>query len=259
MMTIKIAVLDDNPTHLQMVEQALIGDESNWSVPVEFKRFSKGQELLRELKQNDYDCVILDRVVPDMSGDVILNWLHQYRPNRTGVVMLTSNDTRQEVVASLEAGADEYLIKPFFPAELLVRVKRLIERIKQQQKTQKNMPHQMAAVPLDVANNIHHLHDAVFNDFELTVEHCEQLVKLTEREYQLSKFLFNNVGLNLSRKTILDAIWFQDSLESNRSLTTHIHNLRIKLDLTIENGWVLRPVYGFGYRLDRLSDNHEKA
>jgi DNA-binding response OmpR family regulator len=137
-----------------------------------------------------------------MSGDVILNWLHQYRPNRTGVVMLTSNDTRQES---------------------------------------------------DSAENIHQLHGVVFNDFELTVDHCEQLVKLTEREYQLAKLFFNNVGLNLSRKTILDTIWFQDSLESNRSLTTHIHNLRIKLDLTIENGWVLRPVYGFGYRLDRLS------
>jgi DNA-binding response OmpR family regulator len=202
MTTIKIAALDDNPTHLQMVEQALIGDTSNWSLPVEFKRFSSGESLLRELKKTDYDCVILDRIVPDMSGDVILNWLHQYRPNRTGVVMLTSNDTRQES---------------------------------------------------DSAENIHQLHGVVFNDFELTVDHCEQLVKLTEREYQLAKLFFNNVGLNLSRKTILDTIWFQDSLESNRSLTTHIHNLRIKLDLTIENGWVLRPVYGFGYRLDRLS------
>lgn len=259
MTTIKIAALDDNPTHLQMVEQALIGDESNWSLPVEFKLFSSGEMLLQELKKVDYDCVILDRVVPDMSGDVILNWLHQYRPNRTGVVMLTSNDARQEVVASLEAGADEYLIKPFFPAELLVRVKRLVERVKLQQKTQKNMPHQIASAPLDFANNIHHLHEAVFNDFELTVEHCEQQVKLTEREYQLAKFFFNNVGLNLSRKVILDTIWFQDSPESNRSLTTHIHNLRIKLDLTIENGWLLRPVYGFGYRLDRLSDNHEKV
>ena len=89
MTTIKIAALDDNPTHLQMVEQALIGDESNWSLPVEFKLFSSGEMLLQELKKVDYDCVILDRVVPDMSGDVILNWLHQYRPNRTGVVMLT--------------------------------------------------------------------------------------------------------------------------------------------------------------------------
>ena len=253
MATIKIAALDDNPTHLQMVEQALIGDTSNWPLPIEFKRFTSGQELLRELKKTDYDCVILDRVVPDMSGDVILNWLHQYRPNRTGVVMLTSNDTRQEVVASLEAGADEYLIKPFFPAELLVRVKKLVERIKLQQKTQKNIPYQIAGASPDPAENIHQLYGAVFNDFELTVDHCEQLVKLTEREYQLAKLFFNNVGLNLSRKTILDTIWFQDSLESNRSLTTHIHNLRIKLDLTIENGWVLRPVYGFGYRLDRLS------
>lgn len=117
----------------------------------------------------------------------------------------------------------------------------------------------MAGISSDSADNIHHLHEAVFNNFDLTVDHCEQLVRLTDREYQLAKFFFNNVGLNLSRKVILDTIWFQDSPESNRSLTTHIHNLRIKLDLTIENGWVLRPVYGFGYRLDRLSDNHEKV
>ena len=259
MTTIKIAALDDNPTHLQIVEQALIGDATNWSLPVEFKGFSSGETMLRELKEVDYDCVVLDRAVPDMSGDVILHWLRQYRPNRTSVVMLSSNDTRQDIVELLGAGADEYLTKPFFPAELLVRVKKLIQRIKDQQKVQKNIPRQMAGISSDSADNIHHLHEAVFNDFELTVEHCEQQVKLTEREYQLAKFFFNNVGLNLSRKVILDTIWFQDSPESNRSLTTHIHNLRIKLDLTIENGWVLRPVYGFGYRLDRLSDNHEKV
>ena len=56
MSTIKIAALDDNPTHLQMVEQALIGDETNWSVPIEFKAFSRGELLLRELKETDYDC-----------------------------------------------------------------------------------------------------------------------------------------------------------------------------------------------------------
>ncbi|MBS1174977.1 MAG: phoP [Burkholderiaceae bacterium] len=250
MTRIKIAALDDNPTHLQMVEQALVGDAINWSVPVEFKGFSSGEALLRELKEMDYDCVVLDRAVPDMSGDVILNWLRQYRPNRTGVVMLTSSDAQRDVVESLKAGADEYLTKPFFPAELLVRVKKLVERIKVQQEIQKNILHDIAS---DAVDSTHHLHDAIFNDFDLTVNHCEQLVKLTEREYQLAKFFFNNVGLNVSRKAILDAIWFQDNLESTRSLTTHIHNIRIKLDLTIENGWILRPVYGFGYRLDRLS------
>lgn len=251
MKTIKIAALDDNPTHLQMVEQALIGDETNWSVPIEFKAFSRGELLLRELKETDYDCVVLDRSVPDMSGDVILQWLRQYRPKRTGIVMLTSNNIQQELVASLEAGADEYVIKPFFPAELLVRVKKLIERIQVQQRVQEIIPHTHDASP-NTTSSIHHLQEAIFNDFDLTVDLCEQRVKLTEREYQLAKFFFNNVGLNVPRKTILDTLWLRDNIDSNRSLTTHIHHLRTKLDLTIENGWVLRPVYGFGYRLDRM-------
>ena len=68
----------------------------------------------------------------------------------------------------------------------------------------------------------------------------------------MAKLLFNNIGVNLSRKLILERIWFGESAQAGRSLTTLIHKIRDKLELTIENGWVLRPVYGYGYRLDKV-------
>lgn len=247
---IRIAILDDNSTHSQMAEQALIGSSDNWSEPVEVLSFETGASLLECIKSESFDCIILDRVVPDMSGDVILQWIRQYRKQHVPVIMLTSRKSGQELVDSLNAGADEYMTKPFYAEELLVRVKRLIER-------SRSMPQQAAmgnATPVPERGQVYNLHGAVFDDFNLTVDHSSQLIKLTEREYNLAKLLFENVGINLSRELILQRIWNKDTKEAGRSLTTHIHLIRDKLELTVDNGWALRPVYGFGYRLDAFNN-----
>ena len=250
---ITIAALDDNKTHLQMVEQALFGVESNWDSTVDFKGFQSGVELLAELKRKTYDCVILDRIVPDMDGDVILQWIAQYAKGQTGVVMLTSRDRGQEVVESLTMGADEYLTKPFYPEELLLRVKRVIERVQDKKQQESRTKVLTSGEGADAAAaGIHNFHGTIFNDFTLTIDHHYQIIKLTDREYHLAKLLFNNIGVNLSRKLILERIWFGESAQAGRSLTTLIHKIRDKLELTIENGWVLRPVYGYGYRLDKV-------
>ena len=247
---IRIAVLDDNNTHSQVVEQALIGGSHNWDEPIEVLSFESGVALLERIKTESFDCIILDRVVPDMSGDVILQWVRQYRKQYIPVIMLTSRKSGEELVESLNAGADEYMTKPFYPDELLVRVKRLIDRAKV-------TPQQSLQVSAAQAERgqVYVLHGAVFDDFNLTVDHARQLIKLTEREYNLAKLLFENVGINLSRELILQRIWNKDTKEAGRSLTTHIHLIRDKLELTVDNGWALRPVYGFGYRLDSFNQS----
>ncbi len=248
---IRIAVLDDNNTHSQMVEQALIGGPHNWDEPIEVLSFESGVELLERIKTENFDCIILDRVVPDMSGDVILQWVRQYRKQYIPVIMLTSRKSGQELVELLNAGADEYMVKPFYPDELLVRVKRLIDRSKMA--PQNTSPQDQAAQAK--RGQVYTLHGALFDDFNLTVDHASQLIKLTEREYNLAKLLFENVGVNLSREFILQRIWNKDTKEAGRSLTTHIHLIRDKLELTVDNGWALRPVYGFGYRLDSFNNS----
>lgn len=239
---IKIAILEDERTQAQLIEQALIGGEGLgvWGDEVECEVFDSGLALLNQLKKtNPYDCVILDRHLPDMSGDVVLQWLRQYAHKYTPVVMLTSMRGEDNVVQSLEAGADEYMTKPLAPKELLFRVQRLIGREKS---VSDSVDEQIVASSFAVKNY-------VFNAFDLSVVFDDQMVGLTEREFRIAVLLFKSLGLNISRQILIEAGWGSDQGTHNRKLDTHMHNIRDKLELTIEKGWQLRSIYGFGYRL----------
>lgn len=126
----KIAILEDDITQLQMAEQALFGGENFWDEPVEYRAFTSGLALLQSLKTEYFDCLILDRRVTDMSGDVILQWVRQYGQKQnhayTSIIMLTNLRSEDEMIAGLNAGADDYVTKPFRPRELVARVQRLI-------------------------------------------------------------------------------------------------------------------------------------
>ena len=237
---IRIALLDDEKTQTQLIEQSLIGADNNWPDAVVCDKFTSGVLLLEQLKVQNYDCVILDRQVPDMSGDVILQYLRQYSQKYIPVVMLSNLRRENDVVQGLQAGADEYMTKPFAPKELLFRVQRLIRRSSANRGTNNS--------PAASANNFI-VGMFEFNGFDLTVTFNDQVVKLTEREFALATILFKNIGVNVSRQALIQAGWGKDSLQ-NRTLETHIHNVREKLELNAENGWQLRSIYGFGYRLN---------
>lgn len=240
---IKIAILEDELTQAQLIEQALIGGNDNltvWSDAVECDIFDKGLVLLNQLKQNNpYDCMILDRQLPDMSGDVVLQWLRQYSARYTPVIMLTSLRGEDKTLESLVAGADEYMTKPLAPKELLFRVQRLIKRQQEKDGLRPNESTEACLVVQDYA----------FNEFELSVTFDDQYVRLTEREFRLALFLFKNLGLNVSREALIEAAWGPGESES-RKLDVHLYKIREKLDLVIERGWMLRSIYGYGYRLN---------
>ena len=236
----KIAVLDDDLNHLKLVESVLRGAHSVLGVEPSCVYFSSGQEMMSAVRREPFDVLILDRQVPDMSGDVILQYLRQYSQKYIPVVMLSNLRRENDVVQGLQAGADEYMTKPFAPKELLFRVQRLIRRSSANRGTNSS--------PAASANNFS-VGMFKFNGFDLTVTFNDQVVKLTEREFALATILFKNIGVNVSRQALIQAGWGKDSLQ-NRTLETHIHNVREKLELNAENGWQLRSIYGFGYRLN---------
>ena len=250
---IKIAALDDNEIHLSLIEQALLGPDAVWDEPVELEKFRTSLELLIHLKKGDVDCVILDRNLPDIPGDLVLKWVRENSSQSTAVLILTSVENEEDVVSLLSAGADEYLTKPFHPQELLIRAQRLIKlyRIKFGQGLGERIVRQES--PLDASKiSTREIEGLVFDDFTLTVLVGEHSVKLSDREYRLAKYFFSNIGINLSRKDIVRAIYFKENEDNERSITSHVHLIREKLGLTLENGWIIRPIYGFGYRLDKL-------
>jgi len=250
---IKIVALDDNEIHLSLIEQALVGPDAVWDEPVELEKFRTSLELLIHLKKSDVDCVILDRNLPDIPGDLVLKWVRENSSQSTAVLILTSVENEEDVVSLLSAGADEYLTKPFHPQELLIRAQRLIKlyRLKFGQRSVEQVMYK-EALPQAEKVSKREIEGFVFDDFTLTVSIGGHSVKLSDREYRLAKYFFSNIGVNLSRKEIVRAVYFKESEDNERSITSHVHLIREKLNLTLENGWIIRPIYGFGYRLNKL-------
>ena len=249
----RIAVLDDEKTQLQLIEQALIGGDNQWGEDVDVQFFSSGEAMLQTAKREFFDCYLLDRLVGDMSGDVILQWLRQYGEKTHGdysiVIMLTSLRAEGEVVSSLALGANDYMVKPFRPAELVVRIKRALE-------TKRTLSHKSIAAPVEHAEDMDcdvvSLYGYEFESFSNTVTFKGKSVTLTGREFALALLLFRNAGRAVSRPSIFEVVWRRIDGGSNRTLDTHIYRVRHSLKLNAENGISIKPVYGYGYRLDVL-------
>lgn len=237
----RIAILDDEPEQLQLVEHALQGME-DWSEHHVCHTFTSGAALLRAIRQGEtFDLLLLDWMVPDVDGATILQWVRNYHPEHVPVVMLTSRDAEADVVQLLSAGADDYVVKPFRARELVARIKVVMRRVR--------------ALPQGAAAQTWRFGNLELDEGTLTATHAngEQTV-LTAMEFRLATLLFRNVGRPLSRAYVVESVWGAQS-DVSRRLDTHISNLRRKLRLTASEGWQLLTVYGHGYRLERVGES----
>jgi len=238
---IKLAILDDDRTHLQLIEQALQGGEDVWVQQLECRYFTAGMDLMTALEAGHFDGVILDRQVGDVSGDEVLRWIRGHCPPQMIVLMVTSLMGASEVAALLGAGADDYVTKPFQGAELLARVRRLLDRrIPSQPPVESRLP------------------QMTFEQFGCTFDRAGLSIlmpsgvslSLTEREFSLVEFMLKHEGQPLSRAQIFEGVWQRPYLDSSRVVDALVHRVRTRLGLSPEIGFALHQVYGFGYRLD---------
>ncbi|QZI68271.1 response regulator transcription factor [Pseudomonas protegens] len=236
----RIAILEDEPQELKLLQEALgsygFSDESSTLC----KTFSTSSELLRLLKRETFDLIILNWQLGDVGGLQILLWIKEYLHPAPPVVMLSSRIAEHDVVQALNAGAAEFIHKPFRKAELLARLNNVL-RLHQRQ-TQK-----LVARTESYGNLRFDLQDS-------QVYHDEKPVALTSREFSLALLLFRNQARTLSRSYLYEHLWMRDEVPSSRTLDTHIYRVRTKLKLTSEHGWSLSTAYGYGYRLDRLEN-----
>lgn len=234
----RVAILDDEPAELRRVEQALHQmaepGEETWSL----SSFERGEDLLHQLRRETYDLLILDWQLPDLSGLALLSWTREHIDAPPAAIMLTSRDTESDIVQALNAGADDYVSKPFRPNELKARVAAVLRRHSQQR---------------HAAAEVLSFSDLVFDDVELTVKRAGSPILLTEREYRLARCLFTNLGRPLSREYLYQRFWTHEEMDSSRPLDTHIYRLRNKLGLTADRGWQLLTIYGYGYRLESVA------
>ena len=192
---------------------------------------SDGAAALGVLSQGGVDLVILDIMMPFMDG---MTCLREMRTRRilTPVIMLTARSEEYDKLAGLEGGADDYVVKPFSPRELVARVKAVLAR----------------TMPKPAQSAGHY----IFGDLSIdtashTVKVAGKEASLTPKEFDLLVFLVRNKGIALSREKILQQVWNYDYYGEDRTVDTHIKMLRGHLGAC--RSYIV-TVWGIGYKFD---------
>ncbi len=225
---LRIGLLEDDPEQAEIT--ALWLEEKGHHCI----HFSAGRDLTRALRSESFDLLLLDWLVPDMSGLEVLHWVRTHYEWQIPVIFISRLGSEEDVVQALNAGADDYMEKPVRRRELLARIHALVRRLHSAQEDAETL--EFLPYVIDVNTRTIRLHD--------------EPVTLTQKEYELAVFLFRNAGRALSRGHILDSVWGTRPDLNTRTVDTHVSRLRKKLRLGPDNGWVLSSIYQHGYRLE---------
>jgi DNA-binding response OmpR family regulator len=219
----KILLVEDDPIQLEPLKTAL---SKAGHVVDAVECGDIAQELLGD---RDYDLLILDWMVPNVSG-IELCRQYRHRGKTAPVLFLTARDAIPDRVNGLDAGADDYLVKPVNVMELLARVRALGRRSPQFTGDQLTL----ADLSLDLNT--------------LTIHRGDITVQLSSREFQLMEYLMRHPRQVLTHAQIEQALWEWDTVPDSKAIVTLVYRLRQRLqDLGVDD-W-LQSIYGMGYRL----------
>jgi two-component system, OmpR family, response regulator RegX3 len=233
--TLRIVLLEDNK-HQADVMQVWLQAAGH-----ECQLFQTGKTFREGVGRTRYDLLMLDWVLPDTDGIAELRWIRETFDWPVPILFVTQMDKEEDVVLALELGADDYMTKPVKPLEMLARITALGRRA---------YPQTDHSETLDFG-------DYRLNTLSRVVECHNDRVDLTHKEFDLTLYLFRNMGRLLSRGHILETVWGTTAELNTRTVDTHISRIRNKLGLVPENGWKLSAVYQHGYRLERLEQGRD--
>ena len=227
----RIAYLEDDADQAALIRRWLEGAGHSCH------HFDRGHALRRSLARESFDLYILDWHLPDLDGLEVLKEIRARSP-RSPVIFATARGRDDDIAHALQAGADDYIAKPVRQGELLGRIQAVARRAQGEAAA---APERLELPPFTIERR------------ERRILRGGQPVALTDREYELALFLFQNVGKLLSRSHLQEAVWGLGAKAQTRTVDTHMSRLRGKLGLTEENGWLLASVHQFGYRLERVA------
>ncbi|AOY94368.1 DNA-binding response regulator [Cupriavidus sp. USMAA2-4] len=234
----RIASVEDDKDQSELIRQILV-DAGH-----ECTSFGDGRSLLRALRDQVFDLLLVDWQLPDIAGPEIVSWVRQNSGRLPPILFVTSRSQEEDIVAGLTVGADDYMIKPIRRAELNARVQALLRRA-----------YPEAAQQEQIVRQGNYCLDAGAR----TVLVGGEPVEVSPREFELALFLFRNIGRLLSREVVEQAVWGRSIGAGSRTLDTHMSRLRIKLSLRPENGVRLTSVYSHGYRFESVNAADEQA
>ena len=193
-----------------------------------------GEEALEKLKDNsDIRVALLDIMLPGIDGFEVCRRIRATN-TRIGIIMLTARSQEMDKVTGLMTGADDYVTKPFSPAELTARVDALYRRAGGGGLMEQ--PGEIYQKPF------------LLNTRNRTLEKNGQRIKLTQVEYSIMKMFMENPGKALSREEILDMVWGRDYFGELKIVDVNIRRLRLKIEDNAQNPTYINTVWGYGYK-----------
>jgi DNA-binding response OmpR family regulator len=224
----RVLLVDDDRELCQMLSEYL--DAEHFDV----KSVHDGGEALAELQRNEFEILILDVMLPSVGGFDVLRTLGA--SYETPILMLTARGDDVDRIVGLELGADDYLSKPFNPRELVARIRAILRRASNRL-SRSNVPDELAVGPITLNTGTHRVYVAGV------------LAPLTGAEFRVLELLMRAAGQVISRESMTEQALGRKLVAYDRSIDTHISNLRRKLDLEAGKNPEIKNVRGSGYTL----------
>ncbi len=219
----RVLVVEDEIRMAELIRQGL--EEESYAVDVVYN----GPDVLEWVRGIDYDLILLDIMLPGMSGLEVCRVLRS-QGYRMPILMLTARDTLSDKVVGLDSGADDYLVKPFAIPELTARMRALARR----------------EGPVKSAQWI--VGDLVLDTLTKRASRRERVIELTAKEYSLLETLMRHPNQVLSREQIIEHVWDADFAAESKLIEAYIYTLRKKIDEGSEVK-LIQTVRGLGYRI----------
>lgn len=191
-----------------------------------------GRSALKKAQTDNYDLIVLDVTMPGMLGTEVCSEIRKF--SEVPIIMLTGKGEEIDRILGLELGADDYVLKPFSPREVVVRIKRILKRLESQQAT---MAKKVVVANLSID----------LDRYEVKI--AGEKIELTPKELEIFYFLVENQGQVFSREQLLDKIWGYDYYGDTRAVDTQIKRLRKKLGQG-DHHFEIKSVYGVGYKFE---------
>ncbi|WP_034863005.1 response regulator transcription factor [Ruminiclostridium cellobioparum] len=224
----KILVVDDEQKIVDVVKSYL--EHSGYEVYTALN----GNQAMAVFEKTEPALIILDLMLPDISGEEICKNIR--KKSGVPIIMLTARADEEDILKGLEIGADDYILKPFSPRQLVARVAAVLRRAHE--------------IPAPVVNVIE-LEDIVVDDMKHEVKKKEEIINLTPNEYKIFFTMLKYPNKTFTREELITMALGDDFEGFDRTVDTHIKNLRQKIEDDPRDPRYLQTVHGIGYRLFR--------
>jgi DNA-binding response OmpR family regulator len=224
-----VLVVDDEPTIVEILSRYI--ERAGFEV----HRAGDGPEAVRLAALHPPDLVVLDVMLPGFDGIEVMRRLHEDGGKRTAVILLTARGEESDRLVGLRHGADDYVVKPFSPAELVARIEAVLRRTSPPAAEAAPAPIEHGPLRIDPAGR--------------TVTLAGEELSLTQREFDLLAFLAAHPGRVFSRDQLMESVWEYPFFTDTSTVTVHVRRLRAKLGDDPAEPRFVETVWGVGYRL----------